>query len=462
MKGKSSPPGDILKKALPDGVREIISALNGEGRRAYVVGGSVRDVLMGREVTDWDIATEASPAEVVRIFPRVVPTGLRYGTVTVLMPSGSYEVTTLRSEEGYSDGRHPDRVAYTSDILEDLARRDFTMNSMAFDPGSEKLIDPFSGMEDIRRRVVRAVGDPLRRFGEDALRVIRAVRFAAVFEFEIEKDTFDAMRRSAESVRRLSAERIRDELCKLMEASRPSTAFEHMRRSGILEMVLPELSAAVGVSQDNEHLHDVYTHSILSCDYAARDNLALRLAALFHDLGKPARKAQAEGRTVFYGHAEVSEQMARSAMRRLRFSKATMETVCVLVANHMFNYNSRWKDSALKRLMRRVGRDNIDLLIELRRADAKAMKDLGPPAGPLEEMKSRIAKLLERDEALSVSDLEVSGRDVMETLGIGPGPKVGEVLEKLLQSVYEHPELNQRGKLIEEMKRIGGKGRWKK
>ena len=451
---KPGTPQDILSAAIPNDVLHVVKTLQTAGFKAFVVGGPVRDVILGRVATDWDIATDATPDRVREVFGRVVPTGLAYGTVTVVVPPRSYEITTFRSEGAYTDSRHPDAVRYTTDIEQDLSRRDFTINAMAYDPIAGMLIDPSGGYQDARKRVVKAVGNPVERFTEDALRIIRAIRFASSLGFEIERETLQAMRELAPRVAVLSHERIRDELCKLLSAETPSKGFEYMKETRVLEVILPELAQTVGVMQENQHVFDVYTHSVRSCDYAPAGNLAVRLAALFHDVGKPARKSIHDGKVTFYGHEDLSTEMVSSILQRLRFSRATTELVEVLVSNHMFNYNSDWSDSALKRLIRKVGRSNIWSLIELRYADARAMRGREVGDGTLEEMESRIRRLFERDEALTIADLKVNGWDVMRTLELKPGPQVGNVLEQLLQLVYEDPALNDRDKLLDTMKRM--------
>lgn len=390
------------------------------------------------------------PAEqVIKLFEKVIPTGIAYGTVTVLLPDGQYEVTTFRSDERYVDGRHPSNVRFTDDIHLDLSRRDFTVNALAYDPASDVLIDDFEGQKDLAGRIIRCVGKPLERFSEDGLRPVRACRFAAQLEFEIEPETFGAIPQALEVVKKVAAERIHDELVKLLKAEKPSIGFDLMRRSGLLKLIMPELETGLGVEQPPEfHRYDVYWHSLYSCDAASRQDLIVRLAALLHDIGKPACK---EGFT-FYNHDRVSAEMAERVLKRLKFSNQETEKIVNLIANHMFDYTSEWSDAAVRRFIRRIGGvDNVDGLFALREADARAMvKTVG--SDYLSELRQRIDRIIAEENALHINDLKVDGNDVMEILRIGPGPKVGKVLGDLLEKVLDDPKLNDRETLLKLIK----------
>lgn len=431
------------------GAVEIIRRLKAGGFRAYLVGGSLRDLLLGKTPTEWDITTSAKPAEVTALFPKVIPTGILYGTVTVLWPDGHYEVTTFRADEKYLDGRHPSNVRFTDDLHRDLSRRDFTINALACDPDDKKIIDDFAGQADLKIKLIRAIGDPVERFSEDGLRSVRACRFAAVLEFGIEPKTFAAIGQTLAITKKVAPERVHDELIKMLKAPRPSVGLELMRRSGLLEMFLPELIEGFGVEQPPEyHKYDVYWHNLYACDAAPQADPVLRLAALLHDIGKPKCKV---GLT-YYNHDKAGAKMAEQLLARLKFSLADTERVTNLVAHHMFDYSSDWSDSAVRRFIRRVGGvGNIPDLFALRAADAEAMIKVND-GQYLTEFKARIDRIIEEEHALDVKDLKVNGTDVMKVLNIPPGPKVGQILGTLLEKVLDDPKLNERETLLKMIK----------
>jgi len=430
---------------IKDGASSIIKRLKASGFQAFLVGGCIRDSLLGQEPEEWDIATSAKPEQVIKLFDKTIPTGIAYGTITVVLPDGQYEVTAFRSDERYIDGRHPANVKFTDDIHKDLSRRDFTINALAYDPETRELIDDFGGEQDIKNKIIRAVGNPAERFSEDGLRPVRACRFAAKLEFTIEPATFAAISKTLAVVKKVAAERIHDELVKMLSAERPSLGIELMRKSGLLELILPELEDGFGVEQPPQfHKFDVYWHSLYSCDAAPKGNLAVRLAALLHDIGKPACKVDFH----FYNHDRVGAEMAESSLRRLKFSGDDAKKIVNLISNHMFDYNSQWSDAAVRRFIRRIGGvQNVEDLFLLRQADTKAMEaEVGFEY--LSELGKRISKIIEEENALAVSDLKVDGNDVMQVLKIPPGPKVGEVLHSLLEKVLDDPKLNEREILI--------------
>lgn len=441
--------GERVRASVPQGVRAIAATLAARARRAYLVGGSLRDLLLGRDVSDWDVATDAPPEEVLRLFPQNAPTGLAHGTVTVLQEGGAFEVTTLRRESSYSDARRPDAVEFVSDVREDLARRDFTVNAMAVDLTSGEPIDPWGGLDDLEARTIRAVGDPRARFLEDALRPLRAARFACVLEFELDPATRRAL--SLPEVhgrfRSLAKERIQVELTKMLAAPRPSIGFEILRESGLLRLILPELDAAYGSPQNEYHRYDVYAHTLAAVDAAPAEKPVVRLAALFHDLGKPQTREVRGVRVTFYGHQDVGAAMAHGALTRLRFSAEVRERVAHLVAQHMFDYHPGWSDAAIRRFIRRVGPDAVADLFDLRIADVVG-KGMGGYPVLLEDLRDRIQAVLSRGEALSVRDLAVDGQDVMRVGALAPGPAVGRVLERLLERVLTDPALNERERLL--------------
>jgi tRNA nucleotidyltransferase (CCA-adding enzyme) len=447
-------------KKVPAEVKEVIAALRAAGKQAYLVGGCVRDLLAGLDAVDYDVATDATPEEVRRIFRRTAPTGIRHGTITVLGDEGDYEVTTFRRDGKYGDARHPDDVTYAENIEEDLSRRDFTMNALAYDPLEGELVDLFGGVEDFERGVVRAVGDAAERFREDGLRPLRAVRLAARFDFEVDADTLNAIPGVLDRVRMVAAERVRDEFVKMLAtAPRPSYGIELMRETGLLEVYIPELLEGYAVTQNEFHAYDVYTHSLYTCDAAPAEKPLVRLAALLHDIGKPRTRVVRDGRVTFYNHQAVSRRIARDILNRLRFSKKQRDHVMHLVYYHMFGYTPAWTDAAVRRLIRKVGRENIADLFDLRIADWFGNgTNYGFP-GYLRALERRVNEAIAREEAFTERDLAIDGRDVMSALGIGPGPKVGEALSYLLERVLEDQALNERGRLLKLLhERFGAPG----
>lgn len=433
---------------IPKEIRYIAEKIDGAGKKAYIVGGALRDYFMKRrDGNDFDMATDASPQEIISLFPRVIPTGIKHGTVTVLSGRYSVEITTFRVEGGYTDGRRPDSVKFVADIEEDLSRRDFTMNSMALEVLTGKLHDPFGGREDIGRGLIRSVGDPHRRFGEDGLRPLRAIRFAAQLGFTIAPDTLSAIPASLGAFRQVSRERVRDELQKILSSPSPSTGLRLLESSGLLAEILPELLPARGCQQKGQHLFDVMDHLFLAVD-AARNDLVIRLAALFHDAGKPAASAPgSDGFPTFYNHEKISVDLAARAMRRLKFPNETMDRVLHLVRNHMFNFTEDWTDAAVRRFIARVGAASIEDLFDLRIADAAATRGSHPDPRPLDAFRARIAGILKQETALSVADLAVGGND-LAGIGIPRGPAMGKILAALLETVLDDPTQNDKERLL--------------
>lgn len=430
----------------------ICETLQGAGHKAYCVGGSVRDTLMGREAHDWDIATSARPEQVVALFPRVEPTGLQHGTVSVIFDGTAYEVTTFRSDGDYSDGRRPDGVTFVDTVEQDLARRDFTVNAIAFDPVTGDLVDPFGGQEDIASRTICCVGDPDARFSEDGLRLLRAARFAAALGFEIAPETLRAMAACSEMIDNIAAERIQAELCKAIMAPVPSTAFVLLAKAGILDRVLPEFVPMYGCGQNRYHAYDVWTHTLAVLDACPAD-LNVRLAALFHDVDKPTCKGThpKHGDVTFYNHEDVGAETTDAIMRRLKFSNETRQSVVLLVKHHLVKYERGWAAAAIRRWVRKIGRDNVAPLLALARADIIGK---GPAQVPLDvtvldHLAERIATMeISEPIATNTTQLAIGGGDVMAALGIPPGRAVGEKLKELLELVTEQPELNTREGLL--------------
>jgi len=431
-------------------VLEICKELRNAGERAWVVGGCVRDTLRGQKVNDWDVATSALPQKVQKIFRKVIPTGIEHGTVTVLWKGGAYEVTTLRGEGAYSDGRRPDEVVFVEDIDRDLARRDFTVNAIAYDPVDGRLADPFNGLDDMHHNVLRAVGNPNERFREDGLRILRGARFVATLDFELEEATEAAFRGALDTFRKVSPERVREEWLKTMKARAPSRAFEVMRRTGILEVTYPELLEQVGCEQNQWHAFDVWGHTMRVLDESEPDPIE-RIAALLHDVAKPRTRAKSEktGDWTFYHHEKVGADMADRWLRDYRFSNQERDLVVSLVRHHLICYSSEWTDSAVRRFIKGVGVDGVEPLLRLGKADALGKgRHVDEELAALEELHTRIDQSIQEGNALSTRDLAVGGEDVIQHLEGGAGPRVGEILRALLDRVIEDPSLNTRDKLL--------------
>lgn len=434
----------MFENKIPFSAIDIIRTLKNNGAKAYLVGGCIRDLLLGITPNEWDITTDALPSDVSKLFLKVIPTGIKYGTVTVIVEQTAFEVTTFRKDEKYFDGRHPENVFFTKNLKEDLARRDFTINAMAYDPVDDEFIDLFLGQKDLENKTIKAIGNPIERFSEDGLRPVRACRFASKLNFKIEKNTFTAIPKILEIVKKVAIERVKDELVKLLVTNKPSIGIEYMRESKLLALFIPELENLVGVLQPKEyHRYDVYWHSLFSCDAAPKDNIVVRLAALFHDIAKPICQ---KGDT-FYDHDQEGAKIVENILTRLRFGNEMINRVCNLVENHMFNYEQNWTDSAVRRFIRRVGIQNLENVFSLRIADTMAMgRNVNDEY--LKELKNRINKILEEENALNVSDLKISGFDVMRELNLSPGPKIGSILNVILEKVLDDPTLNDKEKLL--------------
>ncbi len=432
----------------PAPLRAALARLEAGGHRALLVGGTVRDVLLGRAGdARRDVASDLPPAEVRARFERSEPIGERHGTVLVLVDGLEVECTTFRREGEYSDARRPDEVWWTDDPVEDLARRDLTINALGFDVGRGTLLDPFDGARDLSRRVLRAVGDPLARFREDALRPLRVARLAATLEMRIDEDTRRALGAVSGRAATLAVERVRDEFVKLMTAPRPSEGLEVLREAGLLALWLPELAACRGVPQNRFHAYDVYFHSLYSCDAASPGKPEVRWAALLHDIGKPGTRAERAGEGTFHGHELLGARLADALLQRLRFPNAMRERVVHLVREHMFDYRAEWSDAAVRRFVRRVGVDAIADLFDLRLADTLGNGTRRPDPRRLAAFARRVDRVLAAPAALSVHDLAVDGEDVMRWLDVPSGPEVGRVLARLLEEVLEDPALNTRERL---------------
>ncbi len=454
----------VDRHLIPNDVRAVCTRLRAAGHQAHLVGGGIRDLLLGRPPTDFDVATDAHPQQVMALFGSryAIPTGLQHGTVTVVTagdgPTGDQgtkaagthvakrhvEVTTFRGEGAYVDGRRPSSVTYVGSLDEDLSRRDFTMNAIGYDPVSDVLTDPFDGQADMTKRCVRAVGDAETRFREDGLRPMRAVRQATQLGFEIDPPTLGAVSRTLDVFRKVSAERVRDEMLKMLAAPRPSGGIELMRETGLLAEVLPELLEGVGVTQNRFHKHDVYEHTLAVVDATAGDAIT-RLGALLHDIGKPRARQPREGAPgefTFFKHEYVGAEMTETVCRRWKLSGADRTRVVALVQHHMFFYTPDWTDGTVRRFVRRVGADVLPALFALREGDIIGRGHGEDPEGELGVLRRRVVAVAAEDAAMRVGDLAIDGRDVMRILGRAPGREIGVLLERLLERVLDEPGLN--------------------
>ena len=453
---------DEIKITIPEEAEKIISELEAAGFRAFVVGGCVRDSLMGREPDDWDICTDASPAEMLEVFEdrRVIETGLKHGTLTVLGSRDdngtweSYEVTTFRIDGDYSDNRHPDSVSFTREIEEDLSRRDFTINAMAYSD-KEGLIDPFGGAADIQRKIIRCVGEPETRFNEDALRIMRCIRFSSVLGFAVEDETAKAAVRQKGLLDNIAAERIRVELDKLLCGDGAPQVLREYR--DVIAQIIPEVKEAFDFDQQTPyHVYDVWEHTLHVVGNIEHEPF-FRLAAFFHDLGKPDVFSVRDGRGHFYRHERVSEEYARTIMRRLKYDNETKRKVCALVENHGVVFRDSEKQA--RRLLNKLGEEGLRDLIRLELADVKsqAPQFTDERTELIGNFSRLVDKVLEDQQCFSMRDLAVDGKDVLN-MGIKQGPEVGRIMNCLLDKVLEGELENERESLMSEARRIAKSG----
>lgn len=440
---------------LPKEVKDIFEKFNKAGYELYIVGGAVRDILMDEIVHDWDFTTNATPEEILK----VIPDGYydnQFGTVGLVVDEFDrpFEITTFRTEQGYSDSRHPDKISWGKTLDEDLSRRDFTINSLAIDKDL-KIIDLYDGQKDLENKNIRAVGNADERFSEDALRMMRAVRIASELSFLIEDKTFEAIKKNAQLINKIAKERIKDELFKILKSTNAYGGMLLFRNSGLMDQILPELSKCFGIEQKSpgrHHIYDVGTHLLMSLKNCKSDDSVTRFATLIHDIGKPQTYRKLENGTItFYNHEMVSTRIAENIADRLRFSKKEKEKLITLVRWHQFTVDERQTDSAIRRFLRNVGLENVDDMLALRVGDR-----LGGGAREtswrLEEFKKRLVEV--QKEPFSIKDLKINGNDVMKELNLKPGPKVGEILEKIFKYVEEKKVENERENLLKNIKKI--------
>jgi len=432
---------------LPKGVGYIIKELNTNGHEAYVVGGCIRDILIGLQPKDYDITTSADPDEVIRIFKKTIPTGIKHGTVGVVTTDGIYDVTTYRSEGEYINSRYPANVIFIDDLVEDLRRRDITINAIAYN--TEKgIIDPFDGTADIRGKFIRAVGNPILRFKEDALRILRAIRLATTLNFNIEEKTLFGIVETMDGLQFISVERIREELNTILLSEKPSRGISMLFQLGVMKYVMPEIMTMAVFSQFNKHHDkDVLGHTLDVLDHVPA-KLHLRLSALLHDCGKPGTfTVDRNGIGHFYGHEVRSTEIAETILERLKYDKKTMKKVLTLISNHMVSTDMK-NELKLKKLIQKLEKENINDLFELKTADFISKPESGnTKLFEISALRDRMIAIIDRKDPLSIRDLSVNGQDIMN-LGIKEGRVVGNILKDLLEKVLKDPHLNEKETLL--------------
>ncbi|MBR1597951.1 MAG: CCA tRNA nucleotidyltransferase [Lachnospiraceae bacterium] len=437
-----------MKINMPENANRIIHTLQNAGYEAYIVGGCVRDAVLNKEPDDWDITTSAKPMEVKALFDRTIDTGLAHGTVTVMFGKEGYEVTTYRVDGKYEDHRRPNSVTFTSSLIEDMKRRDFTINAMAYND-EEGIVDHFHGAEDLDKHIIRCVGEPKERFDEDALRILRALRFSAQLDFDIDERTREAIKNQAEFLKDISTERIQVELTKLLMSDHPErliTAYE----LGVTKVILPEFDAMMETPQVNKHhSYNVGEHTVKVIKEVPKDK-ALRWAALLHDVAKPATHTNDGEWDHFYGHNEKGVEMAEDVLHRLKFDNATIDKVKRLVFWHDYGMGELPKISSFRKALNKMGSDLFCDFTHIKRADILAQSDYHrqDKLNKLEALKGYYQEILDKKQCLTIKDLAVTGKDLID-MGMKPGPQMGELLNMLLDKVLNEPELNEREKLLD-------------
>ena len=437
-----------IKIKIPEKARHIIQVITAAGFEAYVVGGCVRDSILGRRPEDWDITTSATPEQVKALFPRTIDTGIAHGTVTVMMDKEGFEVTTYRIDGKYEDSRHPKEVTFTPNLVEDLKRRDFTINAMAYNEDAG-LVDIFGGMADIEARVIRCVGNAQERFREDALRIMRAIRFSAQLGYTIEESTREAITQLAPTLQNISAERIQVELVKLITSKHPDTlrvAYE----LGVTAVILPEFDKMMETPQNHpHHMYNVGEHTLHGLLEVEADKV-LRLAVLFHDIGKPGSiTMDTHGINHFWGHANLSEEITRKILRRLRFDNDTIYYVTKLVLYHDYGNELNPDMRIVRRAVNKIGEDIFPLLFAVKKADVLSQSNFRreEKLEKLEIWQQLYQEILKKKQCVSLKNLAVTGSDLI-MLGMKPGREIGETLQWLLEQVLENPEYNRKEWLL--------------
>lgn len=451
-----------MQANIPKFIQEIIKKFVSSGYEIYIVGGAARTIIQGKPPKDWDLTTNARPEQILKLFPDGFYDN-KFGTVGIPIDSieQPIEITTFRRETGYTDKRRPDHIEWGQTLEEDLKRRDFTINAIALKVVDKQkqttieVIDPYYGRKDLRKKIIKAVGNPAERFAEDALRMIRAIRIAAELGFIIEDKTFEAIKFHAESIKFIAWERIRDEIFRLLTADYPYEGIVMLRNSGLLKQILPEIERCFGVEQKSpkrHHIYDVGTHLLMSLKYCPSKDPLVRFATFIHDIGKPdTQNVTKDGIITFYNHEIVGAKIARNIAHRLRFSKKQTKKLWTLVRWHQFTVDERQTDSAIRRFIRRVGKENLKDILDLRIGDR-----LGGGAREtswrLEEFKKRIEEV--QKQPFTIHDLKVTGHDVMKILQLKPGPEVGKILNRLFSEVEQDSSKNNRHYLINRLKQL--------
>ena len=467
----------MKKTSLPPIISTIARVLNEKGHSAYLVGGCVRDLLIGKTPKDWDLTTDATPEQIENSFENTFMNN-PYGTVTIVNQNEEkstqwVEVTPYRSEGKYLDGRRPESIKFVKTLEKDLSRRDFTINAIAINPKDFSIKDPFGGLSDMSKSIIVTVGDPEKRFNEDYLRMLRAVRFSCVLNFSIDEKTQKAIQRNAEKISNISLERVRDEIIKICNSDKPSTGFLKLKETGLLSYILPEIDGAYGVDQNGSHKYDVFTHLLYALDYTAKKKLSLelRLAALLHDIGKPKTRyfSKTKNDYTFYSHEVVGAKISEKILKRLKFSKQFTDKVTLFVRWHMFFSDTEQITlSAVRRMIARVGKENIQDLLELRVADRMGMGR--PKENPyrLRKYRSLVEEVLR--ESITPGKLAIDGALIMKESGEESGPRIGYIQQALLAETLEDPKKNTKEYLLKKarelssmpekkLKEIGDKGR---
>jgi len=452
---------------IPKEIISIIRKLNRAGFEAYAVGGCVRDLVRGSEPQDWDVTTAAKPEEIKKIFPDSYYEN-KFFTVTVHTKSKNpnlkeVEITTFRFEAKYTDKRHPDEIKFAKNLEDDLARRDFTINAMAIKVSGVRspkieIIDPFQGQEDFKKKIIRTVGVPDERFNEDALRMMRAIRFAVTLNdgWAIEEKTAEAVKKHSQWIKMISQERIRDELVKIIMSPKAADGIEILRKLGLLIFIIPEMEEGYKIEQNKHHIYDCYEHNLLALKFASEQNFSkeIRFAALFHDIGKPRSKAGKGADSTFYNHEIIGAKMAEQILNRLKFPRNEIEKIVRLVRYHLFYYNvGEVSESSVRRLVREVGPENMEDLLKVRMADR--IGSGVPKAEPykLRHLKYIIDKVSQ--DPISAKMLKINGNDIMKVLSIKPGPAIGYCLDILLGEVLEDPKKNKKEFLVKQVEKLG-------
>lgn len=439
---------------LPKEVQNLLKKFKEHKFQLFIVGGAVRDLLMSHSVTDWDFTTDATPEEILKIYPAGFYDN-KFGTVGIEIKKGEiYEITTMRKEGIYKDSRHPIEVSWTKNIEEDLKRRDFTINALALSDTNE-VVDPFNGKDDIRSKIIRAVGDPNLKFEEDALRLMRAIRIATQLEFDIDDKTFLAIQKNANKIKDVAWERIRDEIFKILSSDNPYQGILKLRETRILEIILPELEKCFGIKQEgpkHDRIYDIGEHSLLALKHTSSTDPLVRFAGLLHDVGKPSTvKISEDGNVTFFNHDFIGAKIILQIAKRFNLSKKQSDKLYKLVRWHMFTVSEHQTDSAIRRFIKNVGIENLEDMMAVRVGDRLGGGTPTETSWRMEKFQERIKEVLHKP--FSISDLKVNGKDIMNALNIKSGPKIGTILKHLFKIVLDDSSKNTYDYLIKEVKK---------